>query len=256
MSTSLKRRVSAALSQLDSPLPPSRKRKSEEGTYVPWSQKHFLSRLGSYKPDQWTFKSPVINEVFWAKRGWACIGKDHLQCVTCSNTVTILYEEKLGPNMWADKAVSEHSESCPWHKILAIRFSDSEQVKQDFEQRYNQLIDESSIDTVHPELPSLSVSHPVEIASTLALFGWNKEGDVLYCGICQRRLGLWRYRDCKETLNVTKEHKAYCPWVYGDDRKGWEILLHILTGKKNRESDALFDLSTDDRLKRIRKLLN
>ncbi|KAI5301224.1 mRNA cap guanine-N7 methyltransferase, partial [Ascosphaera pollenicola] len=109
-------------------------------------------------------------------------------------------------------------------------------------------------------------NHTINISALkLSLLGWESDPDspsldVLTCGACFRRLGLWMYtrkpspssqlkeKDKEEdiettTLNSASEHQEYCPWVnrhtqscdasgkitnlskISPARPGWEVLL-------------------------------
>lgn len=98
-------------------------------------------------------------------------------------------------------------------------------------------------------------------ALTLALFGWQAETDhisgLATCNACFRRLGLWLFKsrpslnegaDDEEavmsTLDVSGEHRDYCPWVNAISQSGstqstdgngvtqklagWKILSQVL----------------------------
>ncbi|KAL9115276.1 MAG: hypothetical protein Q9187_007349, partial [Circinaria calcarea] len=98
-------------------------------------------------------------------------------------------------------------------------------------------------------------------ALTLALFGWQAETDhisgLATCNACFRRLGLWLFKskpshndgaDDEEavmsSLDVSGEHRDYCPWVNATSQSGstqstdgngvtqkltgWEILSQVL----------------------------
>ena len=100
-------------------------------------------------------------------------------------------------------------------------------------------------------------------ALVLALFGWDTVSDepseLVACGACFRRLGLWLYKTktsgsgpVYNTLDVENEHMDYCPWKNGQAqsgtgkraesletlRNGWELLVQAVKVKHRRWSRA------------------
>lgn len=79
-------------------------------------------------------------------------------------------------------------------------------------------------------------------ALALALCGWDTvpEGvpELVACGACFRRLGLWLYKPSTNgdvtaynALDVANEHMDYCPWNNGRAQSG--------TGKQNKDPETL-----------------
>ncbi len=62
--------------------------------FAPWDRGQFLERLKTYRHvDKWMGKPERINEVQWAKRGWSCVGKERVGCVSgCGKEVVITLE--------------------------------------------------------------------------------------------------------------------------------------------------------------------
>ena len=120
------------------PTPPLSKQEGEKPHFTPWDRADFLQRLESFRHVYlWMFKPKAINEVQWAKRGWICVGKERVRCVSCAREVVIrLKDEELEnededkddlPNedwkaaaraqlteKYAEMIISEHDEGCLW----------------------------------------------------------------------------------------------------------------------------------------------
>lgn len=65
--------------------------------FAPWDRTKFLERLESFRHvDKWMGKPEKINEVQWAKRGWICVGKERVGCVSgCGKEVVIKLEDDV-----------------------------------------------------------------------------------------------------------------------------------------------------------------
>lgn len=46
--------------------------------------------------DRWGAKPQEVNEVEWAKRGWECVGKERVRCVSCRAEVVVQVEVEGG----------------------------------------------------------------------------------------------------------------------------------------------------------------
>ena len=111
-----------------------------------------------------------------------------------------------------------------------------------------------------------SINHS---ALALALCGWDAvaggASELIECGACFRRLGLWLYRPkdnggvtVYNTLNAADEHIEYCPWVNRqaqsgtgratdkpeDLRNGWELLAQAIKVKHRRQVRATTSTDT------------
>jgi len=64
--------------------------------YAPWDRSQFLERLATFRSvSNWNVKPEAINEVAWAKRGWACVGahKNRVRCsAACGGEIVVKIE--------------------------------------------------------------------------------------------------------------------------------------------------------------------
>jgi hypothetical protein len=93
----------------------------------------------------------------------------------------------------------------------------------------------------------------------IPLLGWQlSEGVkdvadcIVSCDMCSRKIGLWGYinkGDSSRVLDVTKEHKAFCPYVNGEAQSvtgsrsegtcGWQQKFQSLTSGQDNTSRSL-----------------
>lgn len=58
--------------------------------FAPSDRNELLKRLSSFQEiTDWTPKPDAVNEIEWAKRGWACQGKDRVRCTLCSKELVV-----------------------------------------------------------------------------------------------------------------------------------------------------------------------
>ena len=112
----------------------------QPAAYAPWSHDKFLERLKTFADVKtWSAKPEAVNEVVWAKRGWAVVGSDQVGCRACGKHLVVMLDkddedtepesdskESEDNKWWMDDAdrklverykslvVEGHSESCLW----------------------------------------------------------------------------------------------------------------------------------------------
>lgn len=58
--------------------------------YCPGDREQLLRRLATFQElTDWTPKPDRINEIEWARRGWACHGKERVRCTLCSRELVV-----------------------------------------------------------------------------------------------------------------------------------------------------------------------
>lgn len=133
--------------------------------YCPSDREQLLRRLGTFQElTDWTPKPDRINEIEWAKRGWACQGKERLRCTLCSREVVVkLRPDDLGStssasigtlpsdaedalvDRYVDRIVSGHQDDCLWRRkgcddhLLRLSLAQPAQALVDLRQRYDEL---------------------------------------------------------------------------------------------------------------------
>ncbi|KAI5814111.1 C3HC zinc finger-like-domain-containing protein [Pyronema omphalodes] len=248
-------------------------------TYAPWDRDAFLNRLGTFRfVDKWSAKPTAVNEVAWSKRGWICVDKNRVRCVTCKNELLVKVESddevtEAGRELvekYEDMVIDAHDESCLWRKrgsddtIYRLPLQNSSQARPAFSARYNSLLKirtsippklsyPAEVDPAALHYPSECSDHgPVdETAALLALFGWQNMDpgipSLVTCSACFRRLGLWLFQEkegeasvCR--LDLVEEHRDYCPWINASSQgkeEAWKTLHRVLQqAPKNLSSSA------------------
>ncbi|OBT97767.1 hypothetical protein VE01_04968 [Pseudogymnoascus verrucosus] len=105
-------------------------------SFLPGDREDFLERLATFRNlTDWMPKPPKVNEVAWAKRGWACQRLERVRCVTCSVEIMVKLNKQEDENgklikfagmesdieqalvdKYADLMITSHDVLCPWRK--------------------------------------------------------------------------------------------------------------------------------------------
>jgi hypothetical protein len=68
-------------------------------SFLPGDREDFLERLATFRNlTDWMPKPPKVNEVAWAKRGWACQRLERVRCVTCSVEIMVKLNKQEDEN--------------------------------------------------------------------------------------------------------------------------------------------------------------
>lgn len=68
-------------------------------TFLPGDREDFLERLATFRNlTDWMPKPPKVNEVAWAKRGWACQRLERVRCVTCNVEIMVKLNKQEDEN--------------------------------------------------------------------------------------------------------------------------------------------------------------
>ncbi|MCJ1354192.1 MAG: hypothetical protein MMC33_004179 [Icmadophila ericetorum] len=94
--------------------------------FVPWDREEFLERLKTFRHvDKWLSKPERINEVEWAKRGWRCVGKERVGCVSCAMELVIkLEEDEQGRDHGTDEEIDEEDWRAAAQEDLVKKYAD------------------------------------------------------------------------------------------------------------------------------------
>ncbi|EAQ85239.1 hypothetical protein CHGG_09253 [Chaetomium globosum CBS 148.51] len=102
--------------------------------YCPGDRDQLLRRLTTFQElTDWTPKPDRVSEVEWAKRGWACQGKERVKCTLCGRElvvkvnrkevdgkeVAVLIASEVAESVvdaYAALIVESHAEDCLWRK--------------------------------------------------------------------------------------------------------------------------------------------
>ncbi|RPA72269.1 zf-C3HC-domain-containing protein [Ascobolus immersus RN42] len=167
-------------------------------TYQPWDRHEFLDRLSSYRSvDRWGAKPVEVNEVEWAKRGWECIGKERVRCVSCRAEVVVQVEVEGGAHgdddgdvtledvegslsisaeivrRYQELIVTSHDESCQWRKrgcedtIYHLPLAKASNSLPPFLTRYHSLL--PLTDSIPPTLTYPTIDPPLTSLDITAL---------------------------------------------------------------------------------------
>ena len=110
-------------------------------------------------------------------------------------------------------------------------------------------LDEKQTNHLLHALSRFTSTAPEPGAAELALFGWSPHPlstEIVQCRICQRRLGLWAFKDTsdsseariigKETgLDPVEEHLTWCPLSVD----GWWAQCALLKGGRGNVGDIV-----------------
>ena len=118
----------------------------------PGDRKDFQRRLATFKTGTWFAKPPSMAPVPCARRGWANVASDTIECESCGARVILKIPEKATREEAAKIAAkvfatldSKHKRECAWKGTTCPmslarfpRVSDAE-LRQEFENRRNRL---------------------------------------------------------------------------------------------------------------------
>ncbi|KAK0617438.1 C3HC zinc finger-like-domain-containing protein [Immersiella caudata] len=180
---------------------PAPERKSNVGPpkYCPGDREQLLRRLGTFQElTDWTPKPERVSEVEWAKRGWACEGKERVKCTLCASElvvkinrkevdgkeISVLIASEIAEsvvNIYSEMIISSHAEDCLWRKkgcddsLLRLPLPNPRLALENLRQRYDELCerkdflpyefnlrlpDSFSIDTILSYLPLTFFTEP------------------------------------------------------------------------------------------------
>lgn len=95
--------------------------------YAPWDREAFLTRLKSFSSiTDWTPKPARVNEVEWAKRGWACQRFERVRCCLCNVEILVKLNRKEvdgkeEPVYVAHNIGKHQSYSCEYEALILCR---------------------------------------------------------------------------------------------------------------------------------------
>ncbi|KAK0733263.1 C3HC zinc finger-like-domain-containing protein [Lasiosphaeria miniovina] len=142
---------------------PGGKDKAAPLKYCPGDREQLLRRLATFQElTDWTPKPDRVNEVEWAKRGWACQGKERVQCTLCSRDlvvklnrkevdgkqIPVLIASEIAESVvdkYAELIVEAHEEDCLWRRkgcddsLLRIPLPNAKVALKDLRLRYDEL---------------------------------------------------------------------------------------------------------------------
>lgn len=131
--------------------------------YCPGDRDQLLKRLATFQElTDWTPKPDRVSEVEWAKRGWACQGKERVRCVLCHKELVVKLNRKevdgqevpvLVPSdiedalveKYVEHIVTAHQQDCLWRQrgcddsLLRLSFSNTRAALAALRQRYDDL---------------------------------------------------------------------------------------------------------------------
>ena len=110
-----------------------------EPKFCPGDREQLIRRLATFQElTEWTPKPDKVNEIEWAKRGWACQGKERVRCTLCckelvvqtntkkdgegrerSSSISIAANSEVQEalvNKFAELIVEGHQEDCLWRR--------------------------------------------------------------------------------------------------------------------------------------------
>jgi hypothetical protein len=117
-----------------SPAPDGREGLPPPPKYCPGDRDQLLRRLATFQElTDWTPKPDRVSEVEWAKRGWACRGKERVKCTLCARElvvkvnrkevdgkeVAVLIASEVAESVvdaYAELIVASHAEDCLWRR--------------------------------------------------------------------------------------------------------------------------------------------
>lgn len=119
-----------------SPAPQAGAGRADSGPpkYCPGDREQLLRRLATFQElTDWTPKPDRVNEVEWAKRGWACQGKERVRCILCGQElavklnrkevdgkeISVLIASEIAQSVvekYAGLIVASHAQDCLWRK--------------------------------------------------------------------------------------------------------------------------------------------
>lgn len=198
----------------------------------PQDRGDFFRRLRSYRPAKWFAKPKEMSAVECARRGFACVAPDRLECEVCGAEVRFAVDP--GSSSWyvgdlsrrtAPLLRTAHSEACGWRsQEVPLHVADfpphpGPRLREEFHSRINSLL-------TLPHLPKVDLPAPcrphfqavqgaaracpplsscdsdgLRLAAFLAgLFGWqaslppsDPSHPLLVCELCGARGGLWNF---------------------------------------------------------------
>ncbi|KAK3295113.1 C3HC zinc finger-like-domain-containing protein [Chaetomium fimeti] len=151
-----------------SPAPDAREGLPPAPKYCPGDRDQLLRRLGTFQElTDWTPKPDRVSEVEWAKRGWACQGKERVRCTLCGRElvvkvnrkevdgkeVAVLIASEVAESVvdaYAELIVESHAEDCLWRKrgcddsLLRLPLPNPKLALQGLRQRYDELCERSA----------------------------------------------------------------------------------------------------------------
>ncbi|EFX05234.1 c3hc zinc finger protein [Grosmannia clavigera kw1407] len=75
--------------------------------YCPGDREQLLRRLATFQElTDWTPKPDRINEIEWARRGWACQGKERVRCTLCSRELVVRLGRDAGTGDHANTSMA------------------------------------------------------------------------------------------------------------------------------------------------------
>lgn len=131
--------------------------------YCPGDRDELLKRLASFQElTDWTPKPDPVNEIEWAKRGWACQGKERVRCTLCNKElvvklnrkeingreVAVLVASEIEDALvrkYVELIVSSHQDECLWRKrgcddaLIRLPLSNRQAALRDLRKRYDEL---------------------------------------------------------------------------------------------------------------------
>ncbi|KAK5662044.1 hypothetical protein OQA88_10157 [Cercophora sp. LCS_1] len=131
--------------------------------YCPGDREQLIRRLATFQElTDWTPKPDRVNEVEWAKRGWACHGKERVKCALCGRElivkinrkevdgkeIAVLIASEIAQSVvdkYVELIVDAHGEDCLWRKkgcddsLLRLPLPNPRLALQHLRERYDEL---------------------------------------------------------------------------------------------------------------------
>jgi hypothetical protein len=113
---------------------PDREGRPPPPKYCPGDRDQLLRRLATFQElTDWTPKPDRVSEIEWAKRGWACHGKERVKCTLCGRElvvkvnrkevdgqeIAVLIASEIAESVvdkYVELIVESHAEDCLWRK--------------------------------------------------------------------------------------------------------------------------------------------
>ncbi|KAK4155704.1 NIPA-like protein [Chaetomidium leptoderma] len=182
-----------------SPAPDGREGLPPPPKYCPGDRDQLLRRLATFQElTDWTPKPDRVSEVEWAKRGWACQGKERVRCTLCARElvvkvnkkevdgkeIAVLIASEIAESVvdkYVELIVESHAADCLWRKkgcddaLLRLPLPNPKLALQGLRQRYDELCERAAflpyefnlrlpptlnLDTILPHLPATFFTNP------------------------------------------------------------------------------------------------
>ena len=224
-------------------------------------------RLSSYSSYLWFSKPTSLSAIQCALKGWNCIGKDELECKTCSSRYichldvhTCVSDQEV---VYVKRLLDSHKETCSWKRLQSPSYTFP---NLDYTSSHSclvtrvesmiphqneiKIVDFSSfIKDQEMEIIRLCVPNVKDSILILALLGWESceisPADLLECFYCSRKIPFKN-----QSIHALESHKQFCLW-----RQGYKSILEILKSGKRKRKQVVEHVEEKNVLKLLDSLL-